>query len=174
MALPMESSLVTDVNKKVSLTLASSLVPDMAPILTNGALENMDLPMALPMALSTTLPTALPMTLSMALLTYPPIASSLVTDASDEVCSTLTSSLVIDETNIDLPLPLLPYPNMVLPFHFHCITGIDLTYLLSYLPSLLLKDLLSNERNELSPNYTTTRKYTQAIVNIAINSDVRY
>ena len=85
MALPMESSLVTDVNKKVSLTLASSLVPDMAPILTNGALENMDLPMALPMALSTTLPTALPMTLSMALLTYPPIASSLVTDASDKV-----------------------------------------------------------------------------------------
>ena len=182
----MASSLVIDVNKKVSLTLASSLVTYMTPILMNGELDNMAIPMALPialltalpMALPTVLPTALSMALSTALSMDLPtdltIASSLVTDASDEFCSILASSLVIDETNIDLPLPLLPYPNMVLPFHFHCITGIDLTYLLSYLPSLLLKDLLSNERNELSPNYTTIRKYTQAIVNIAINSDVRY
>ena len=135
---------------------------------------SMALLMALPTALPTAIPMALPTALSIALPTDLLIASSLVTDAGDKVCSTLASSLVIDETNIDLPLPLLPYPNMVLPFHFHCITGIDLTYLLSYLPSLLLKDLLSNERNELSPNYTTTRKYTQAIVNIVINSDVLY
>ena len=196
----MASSLVTDVNNKVSLTLASSLVTDIASILTNGILENMALPMALlmvlptalhtvlpmalptalltaliialPMALHTTLPTALHTALSMALPTDLPIASSRVTDASDKFCSTLVSSLVIDDTNIDLLLPLLPYPNILLPFYFHCITGIDFTYLPSYIPSLLLKDLLRNKRHELSHNYITTRKYTQTIVNIAINSDV--
>ena len=46
--LPMASSLVTDVNKTVSLTLESSLVTNMAPILTNGALEYMALPMNYP------------------------------------------------------------------------------------------------------------------------------
>ena len=135
---------------------------------------SMALLMALPTALPTAIPMALPTALSIALPTDLLIASSLVTDAGDKVCSTLASSLVIDETNIDLPLPLLPYPNMLLPFHFHCITGINFTYLPSYLPSLLFKDLLRNERNKLSPNNTTTRKYTQTIVNIAINNDVRY
>ena len=102
------------------------------------------LPTALSMTLPMALPTTLPTTLSIAQPTDLPIVSSLVTDKSDKVCSTLTSSLVIDETNINLPLPLLPYPNISLRFHFHCITGIDFTYLLSYLPSLLLKDLLRN------------------------------
>ena len=96
-ALPMASSLVIDVNKKVSLTLVSSLVTYMTPILTNGELENMAIPMALPIALLTALPmalpTALPTALSMALSTALPmdlptdlpIASSFVTDARDKV-----------------------------------------------------------------------------------------
>ena len=37
---------MTDGNDKVSSTLASSLVTDMAPILTMGASNTMDLPMA--------------------------------------------------------------------------------------------------------------------------------
>ena len=47
-----------------------------------------------------------------------------------------------------------------------------LSYLSFYLPSLMLRDPIINERNELNPNYTTTRKYTQAIINIVINSTV--
>ena len=40
----------------------------------------------------------------------------------------LASSLVTDATNIDLTLPLLPFPNITLPLNFHCITGIDFMY----------------------------------------------
>ena len=103
-----------DVNKKVISTLP------------------MDLPMALlvaiPVALPTVLPTALPTALSMTLPTAWPIASSLMTDTNDKVSSTLTFSLVTNDTNIDLQWPLLPYPNISLSFHFHCITCIDFTY----------------------------------------------
>ena len=38
----------------------------------------------------------------------------------------------------------------------------------------MLKDQIRSEQTERNFNYTTTRIYTQAIVNIAINSDVRY
>ena len=138
----MSSSIVTDENKKFSLTLTSSLVPDMAPILTNDALENMAPPMALSTALPTALTIAIPTALSMDLPMDIPIESSPLTDTNDKFCPTLASSLMIDETKIDLPLPLLPYLNILLPFNFHCITCIDCTYLLSYLPSLLLKNLL--------------------------------
>ena len=99
MDLTMES---IDTNKKVSLTLT------------------MALPMALPMTLHTVLPMNLPMDL--------PLVSSLVTDASDKFCSTLESSLMTDDTNIYLPLHLLPYPNISMSFHFYCITDIDFTY----------------------------------------------
>ena len=98
--------------------------------------------MALPMALPMTLPTALPMSLAMTLLMSLPanlqLASSLVNDTSDKVCSTLASSLVTDKANIDLPLPLLLYPNISLPFHFHCITCIDLRTAHSYIINILL------------------------------------
>ena len=40
----------------------------------------------------------------------------------------LASSLVTDVTNIDLTLPLLPFPNITLSLNFHCITGIDFLY----------------------------------------------
>ena len=36
----------------------------------------------------------------------------------------------------------------------------------------MLKDQIRSEQNERNFNYTTTRKYTQVIVNIVINSDV--
>ena len=98
--------------------------------------------MALLMALPMILPTALPMSLAMTLLMSLPanlqLASSLVNDTSDKVCSTLASSLVTDETNIDLPLPLLLYPNISLPFHYYCITGIDLRTAHSYIINILL------------------------------------
>ena len=75
--------------------------------------------MALPMLLPTALPMVLPTALALALPTDLPLASSLVTDARNKVCSTLAFSLVTDENNIDLPLPLLPYPNISLQLHFY-------------------------------------------------------
>ena len=84
----------------------------------------MDLSLALPMTLLMALPTALPI----ALPTDPAIVSSLVPDARNEVCSHLTSSLVIDATNINLLVPLSPYLDTSPPFHFHCITCIHFTY----------------------------------------------
>ena len=99
-----------DINKNVSSTLPMTLP--------------MDLPISLPTALLMVLPMALPM----ALLTDLLIASSLMTNEINKVCSPLSSSLVTDETNIDLPLPLLSYPNISLQIHFHCITRIDFPY----------------------------------------------
>ena len=84
----------------------------------------MDLPMVLPTALPMTLPTALPIALPADL----PIVYSLVSGACKTVCSYLASSFVTDATNINLPVSLSPYPDTSLPFHFHCITGIDFAY----------------------------------------------
>ena len=86
------------------------------------------LPMALPMTLPKALRMDLSTSLSMTLSTAQPMTSILVPDANDKVSSTLVSSLVTAETNIALYLPLLPYPNNLLLFHFNCITGIDFTY----------------------------------------------
>ena len=64
----------------------------------------------------------------MALPTDLPIVSSLVPDARHIVCSHSASSIVTDATTINLPVPLSPYSDSSLSFHFHCITGIDFTY----------------------------------------------
>ena len=92
----------------------------------------MDLPItlstALIMVLPTVLPMALPTALPMALLTNLSIVSSLVSDTRNTDCLHLSSSLVTDATNINLPVPLSSYPDAALPFHVHCITGIDFAY----------------------------------------------
>ena len=56
------------------------------------------------------------------------LSSNLMVDSNYKFCSTLASHHATDETNIDLSLPLSPYSNISLPFHCHCITGIEFTY----------------------------------------------
>ena len=56
------------------------------------------------------------------------LSSNLMVDSNYKFCSTLASHHATDETNIDLPLPLSPYSNISLPFHCHCITGIEFKY----------------------------------------------
>ena len=91
---------MADSPDKFSSTSVSSLVTDMAPILTSGALVKND--------------------------------------------STLVSNLVTDASNTGLNFPLFPFPNISLPFRFHCITGIDVTYyqLLSYNHSAWIESIL--------------------------------
>ena len=55
-------------------------------------------------------------------------ASSRTNDILENIDSTLVSSRVTDVANIDLTLPLLPFPNTSLSFNLHCITGINFTY----------------------------------------------
>ena len=118
------------VSSTVTIDLLTALLIDLPTELPT--VLSMVLPTALSTVLPTALPTALPMALSMALSmdlhTVLPIASSLMVDANDKFCSTLASHHATDETNIDLPLPVSPYPNIFLPFHCHCITGIEFTY----------------------------------------------
>ena len=80
------------------------------------------------MVLPTALPLPLPMALSIDLPTVLSIVSGLMVDANDKFYSTLTSHHPTDENNIDLLLPLSPYPNISFPFHWYCITGIEFTY----------------------------------------------
>ena len=101
---------MTDVNNEVSSTLVSSLATDLAPILTNGALENMNLPIVSSLATGANNKVTLTLTLASSLVTdVAPILtnsalenmditliSSLVTNSTDKVTSTLVSSFVTD------------------------------------------------------------------------------
>ena len=125
---------MTDSNNKVSSTLVSSLVTDVVAILMDGALENI----------------------------YTTLASSLVTDATDQVSSTsesslglmngalenmdvtLASSLVTNElTNSVLSTPsFFPFSHITLPFAYNCVTGCSIQVVL-YHSVLYLRFLIS-------------------------------
>ena len=55
-------------------------------------------------------------------------ASILTNDALEKINSALSYNLVTNAANIDLILPLLPFPNASLPCNFDCIKGIYFTY----------------------------------------------
>ena len=113
--------LVNDTIDKVSSILASSLVTDMAYILTNDTLKNIDSILA-----SSLVPDMVSILMNG---TIDKVSSTSMSILVNDAASILSvSSLVIDAVNINLILPLFPFPNTPLPFSFHCIIGIDFNY----------------------------------------------
>ena len=113
--------LVNDTIDKISSILASSLVTDMAYILTNDTLKNIDSILA-----SSLVPDMVSILMNG---TIDKVSSTSMSILVNDAASILSvSSLVIDAVNINLTLPLLPFPNTPKSFSFYYIIGIYFTY----------------------------------------------